>query len=75
MYNGGTTEGVAMNRSRSFNRFHRYLARQKRHGLKAVLPQTSDPEQIINSDVDHRRVQLDRLSDRDIALELLESQA
>ena len=28
-----------MSRSRSFNRFHRYLARQKRRGLRAVLPQ------------------------------------
>jgi hypothetical protein len=37
-----------MNRSRSFNRFHRYLARQKRHGLKAVLPQSSQLGSIIN---------------------------
>ena len=31
-----------MSRSRSFNRFHRYLARQKRRGLRAVLPQFQD---------------------------------
>ena len=31
-----------MSRSRSFNRFHRYLARQKRRGLRAVLPQLQD---------------------------------
>ena len=31
-----------MSRSRSFNRFHRYLARQKRRGQRAVLPQFQD---------------------------------
>ena len=31
-----------MSRSRSVNRFHRYLARQKRRGLRAVLPQFQD---------------------------------
>jgi hypothetical protein len=64
-----------MNRSRSFNRFHRYLARQKRHGLKAVLPQSDQLGKTINSGVDQRRDQLDRLSNQDIIVELLESQA
>tara|TARA_B100000482_G_scaffold8152_1_gene6212 strand:- start:393 stop:587 length:195 start_codon:yes stop_codon:yes gene_type:complete len=64
-----------MNRSRSFNRFHRYLARQKRHGLKAVLPQSNLVGKTINRDVDQRRDQLDRFSNQDIANELLESQA
>ena len=64
-----------MNRSRSFNRFHRYLARQKRHGLKAVLPQSNELVKTINKDVDQRRDQLDRLSNQDIVNELLESQA
>jgi len=64
-----------MNRSRSFNRFHRYLARQKRHGLKAVLPQSTDLGKMINRDIDQRRDQLDRLSNQDIVNELLESQA
>lgn len=64
-----------MNRSRSFNRFHRYLARQKRNGLKAVLPQSSQIGSIINSGVDRRRGHLDRLSHQDIVMELLESQA
>ena len=64
-----------MNRSRSFNRFHRYLAQQKRHGLKAVLPQSSQIGSIINSGVDQRRNQLDRLSDQDVLMELLQSQA
>jgi len=64
-----------MNRSRSFNRFHRYLARQKRHGLKAVLPQSNELGKTINKDVDQRRDQLDRLSNQDIVNELLESQA
>ena len=64
-----------MNRSRSFNRFHRYMARQKRHGLKAVLPQSSLLGSIINKDVDRRRGHLDRLSHQDVVMELLESQA
>jgi hypothetical protein len=64
-----------MNRSRSFNRFHRYLARQKRHGLKAVLPQSSRLGSIINRDVDRRRGHLDRFSHQDVVMELLESEA
>ena len=64
-----------MNRSRSFNRFHRYLARQKRHGLKAVLPQSSQLGSIINGGVDRRRNTFDRLSHQDVLTELLESQA
>jgi hypothetical protein len=64
-----------MNRSRSFNRFHRYLARQKRHGLKAVLPQSNQLGNMVNSGVDQCRNQLDRLSDQDVLMELLESQA
>ena len=64
-----------MNRSRSFNRFHRYLARQKRHGLKAVLPQSNQLEDMFNSGVDQRRNQLERLSHQDVLMELLESQA
>ena len=64
-----------MNRSRSFNRFHRYLARQKRHGLKAVLPQSNQLGDMFNSGVDQRRNQLDRLSHQDVLMELLESQA
>ena len=64
-----------MNRSRSFNRFHRYLARQKRHDLKAVLPQSNSLEKTINSSVSQRRVKLNTLSDQAIVMELLESQA
>ena len=64
-----------MNRSRSFNRFHRYLARQKRHGLKAVLPQSNSLEKTINSGVNQRRDKLDHLSYQAILMELLEGQA
>ena len=31
-----------MSRSRLFNRFHSYLAQQKRRGLRALLPQFKD---------------------------------
>ncbi|MCH1458054.1 MAG: hypothetical protein L7T86_04135 [Synechococcus sp. MOX_bin73] len=64
-----------MNRSRSFNRFHRYLARQKRHGLKAVLPQSNQLGDMVNRGVDQRRNTFDRLSHQDVLTELLESQA
>ena len=64
-----------MNRSRSFNRFHRYLARQKRHAHKAVLPQSNQLGDKVNSGVDQRRNQLDRLSYQEVLMELLESQA
>ena len=64
-----------MNRSRSFNRFHRYLARQKRHGLKAVLSQSNQLGDMANSGVDQRRNTFDRLSQQDVLTELLESQA
>ncbi|MDC0310465.1 hypothetical protein OAL66_01875 [bacterium] len=64
-----------MNRSRSFNRFHRYLARQKRHELKAVLPQSNQLGDMVNMGVDQRRNTFDRLSHQDVLTELLESQA
>ena len=64
-----------MNRSRSFNRFHRYLARQKRHGLKAVLPQSNQLGDMVNRGVDQRRNTFDRISHQDVLTELLESQA
>ena len=64
-----------MNRSRSFNRFHRYLARQKRHGLKAVLSQSNELGDMVNRGVDQRRNTFDRISHQDVLTELLESQA
>ena len=64
-----------MNRSRSFNRFHRYLARQKRHGLKAVLSQSNELGDMVNRGVDQRRNTFDRISQQDVLTELLESQA
>ena len=64
-----------MNRSRSFNRFHRYLALQKRHGLKAVLSQSNELGDMVNRGVDQRRNTFDRISHQDVLTELLESQA
>ena len=51
------------------------LARQKRHGLKADLPQSNQLGDMVKSGVDQRRNQLDRLSHQDVLMELLESQA
>ena len=72
-YNGVTTEGGAMSRSRSFNRFHRYLARQKRHGLRTVLPQFDVDFEYYGSPINNNRDMLNRLSEREVELELLDA--
>ena len=64
-----------MSRSRSFNRFHRYLARQKRRGLRSVLPQFKDALQHEESSADSSNDVLRRLSLREMELELLEAEA
>ena len=64
-----------MSRSRSFNRFHRYLARQKRRGLRAVLPQFQDARDHQESPADSSNDVLRRLSLREIELDLMEAEA
>ncbi|AII49081.1 hypothetical protein KR52_07995 [Synechococcus sp. KORDI-52] len=64
-----------MSRSRSFNRFHRYLARQKRRGLRAVLPQFQDSHQHQDNSADSCASTLRRLSRREVELDLLEAEA
>ena len=64
-----------MSRSRSFNRFHRYLARQKRRGLRAVLPQFQDAREHQESPADSSNDVLRRLSMREIELDLIEAEA
>ena len=64
-----------MSRSRSFNRFHRYLARQKRRGLRAVLPQFQDARDHQQSPADSSNNVLRRLSLREIEMDLMESEA
>ena len=63
-----------MSRSRSFNRFHRYLARQKRRGLRAVLPQFQDARDLQQSPADRSNDVQRRLSLREIELELTEAE-
>ncbi|QNI97149.1 hypothetical protein [Synechococcus sp. RS9902] len=63
-----------MSRSRSFNRFHRYLARQKRRGLRAVLPQFQDARDHQESPADDSNDVLRRLSLREIELDLMEAE-
>ena len=64
-----------MSRSRSFNRFHRYLAQQKRRVLRAALPQFQDScdnqERPAGSSDDVLR----RLNRREMELDLLEAEA
>ena len=64
-----------MSRSRSFNRFHRYLARQKRRGLRAVLPQFQDASDQQQSPTDSSNDVLRRLSLREMELDLMEAEA
>ena len=62
-----------MSRSRSFNRFHRYLARQKRRGLRSALPRFQDHTEVIGLPINHTEHILSRLLGREIQLELQES--
>ena len=64
-----------MRRSRSFNRFHRYLARQKRRGLRAVLPQFQDAREHQEGSTDSSAEVLRRLSRREMELDLMEAEA
>ena len=64
-----------MGRSRSFNRFHRYLARQKRRGLRSVLPQFQMDFESYGLPIDHSRDMLNRLKGREVELELLDAEA
>ena len=64
-----------MSRSRSFNRFHRYLARQKRRGLRAVLPQFQDAHEHQERPANSSDGELRRLSLREMELDLLEGEA
>ena len=64
-----------MSRSRSFNRFHRYLARQKRRGLRAVLPQFQDARKHHESSANSSDGVLRRLSLREMELDLMEAEA
>ena len=64
-----------MSRSRSFNRFHRYLAQQKRRGLRAVLPQLQDARDNQEGPADNSDEVLRRLSLREMELDLMEAEA
>ena len=64
-----------MSRSRSFNRFHRYLARQKRRGLRDVLPQFQDARDYQQSSADSSDDMLRRLSLREMELDLMDGEA
>ena len=64
-----------MSRSRSFNRFHRYLARQTRRGLRAVLAQFQDAREHQESPANSSDGVLRRLSLREMELDLMEAEA
>ena len=64
-----------MSRSRSFNRFHRYLARQKRRELRDVLPQFQDARENQQSPAHSCDDMLRRLSLREMESDLMEAEA
>lgn len=64
-----------MSRSRSFNRFHRYLARTKRRGLKNCLPRFQEQTDVVETPLNRSRTILSRLSGRELQMELLECDA
>ena len=64
-----------MSRSRSFNRLHSYLARQKRRGLRAVLPQFQDARAHQEIPAKSSYSVLRRLSLREMELDLMEAEA
>ena len=64
-----------MSRSRSCNRFHRYLAQQKRRGLRAVLPQFQDAREHQESPANSSDGVLRRLSLSEMELDLMETEA
>jgi predicted secreted protein len=63
-----------MSRSRSFNRFHRYLARQKRRAMRSALPRFRDHDEMMVYPIDHTRQVLSRLWGKEMKLELEESE-
>ena len=64
-----------MSRSRSFNRFHRQLARQKRHVIRSLIPRFRDGIAPTEPTENHTKVILGRVSDREVVDELLEREA
>ena len=64
-----------MSRSRSYNRSHRYLARQTRRVLRSVMPQYQIEYEYYGTPIDHSQDMLNRLKGREIELELLEAEA
>ena len=64
-----------MNRSMSFNRFHSYLARQKRRGLRDVLPQFQDARGLQQSPADSSDDMVRRLNLREMESDLMEAEA
>ena len=63
-----------MSRSRSFNRFHRYLARQKRSVLRTALPQNRLGDELLTTPIDHSKDLLDRVTGQEVSMDLLESE-
>ena len=74
-YNEFPTEAGTMARSRAFNRFHRYLARQKRRDLRSALPQVQSDCSSDAAPIDRSRALINRLSGREAQLDLLEADA
>ena len=64
-----------MSRSRSFNRFHRHLARQKRHAIRSLVPRYRNGDVPAEHVVNNTQELLARVSGREIIDELLERES
>ena len=62
-----------MSRSRSFNRFHRFLARQKRRSQRMMVSNPRQKDEMQNQTMDYSRELLAKLCYREIEMELLEN--
>ena len=64
-----------MARTRGYNRFNRFLARQKRRALRSVLPRFQMENKTYGAQIDHSRRMLINLKGREAQLDLMEADA
>ena len=64
-----------MARTRGYNRFHRFLARQKRRALRSVLPRFQTENDTYGAQIDQSRTMLIDIKGREAQLDLMEADA
>ena len=74
-YNGVTTGVGAKSRTRGYNRFDRFLTRQKRRALRSVLQRFQMENYTYGAQIDHSRTMLINLKGREAQQDLMEADA